>query len=89
MQRAARCGPITFPNYRLVPDTRWLLDLPAGRVGARSAKRHAHGVAMFVLGRKALTRYGYADGASPRTNAPDPGYRPLTRNATFSAYSRC
>ena len=89
VQRAARCGPITFPNYRLVPDTRWLLDVPSARVGARSARRHAHGVAMFVLGTKALKRYGFADGASPRTNVPDPGYAPLVRNRTFSAYASC
>jgi hypothetical protein len=89
VRRAARCGPITFPNYRLVPDTRWLLDLPARRVGARSAKRRRHGVEMFVLGQKALRRYGFADGASPATNAPDPGYAFLTRNRTFAAYSSC
>jgi Dolichyl-phosphate-mannose-protein mannosyltransferase len=39
VRRDMRCGPLTFPNYRLVPDTRWMLDLPAGRVGARSARR--------------------------------------------------
>jgi len=89
VQRAARCGPITYPNYRLVPDTRWLLDVSARRVGARSARRHARGVAIFVLGNKALKRYGYADGASPTTNAPDPGFTPIARNATFSAYARC
>jgi hypothetical protein len=89
VRRAARCGPITYPNYRLVPDTRWQLDIPPSRVGARSAKRHAHGVAMFVLGLKALKRYGFADGASPTTNAPDPGFTLLTRNGTFAAYSSC
>jgi hypothetical protein len=89
VQRAERCGPITFPNYRLVPDTRWLLDIGPGRVGARSARRHAHGVAMFLLGQKALKRYGFADGASPTTNAPDPGYVPLARNRTFAAYESC
>jgi hypothetical protein len=89
VRRASRCGPITFPNYRLVPDTRWLLDVPARRVGARSALRRRHGVAMFVLGQKALRRYGFADGASPSTNAPDPGFARLTRNGTFAAYSSC
>ena len=38
-----RCGPLTFPNYRLVPDTRWMLDLPRERVGARSARRRERG----------------------------------------------
>jgi len=72
-----------------VPDTRWLLDIPARRVGARSAKRRPHGVEMFVLGQRALRRYGFADGASPSTNAPDPGYAPVARNHTFVAYVSC
>jgi hypothetical protein len=89
VQRDLRCGPVTFPNYRLVPDTRWLLDLPAGRVGARSARRRTGGVAMFVLGTKELKRYGFAAGASPSTNVPDPGFVPIARNARFSAYAAC
>ncbi len=31
---ARRCGALTFPTYRLVPDARWHAD---GRIGARSA----------------------------------------------------
>jgi hypothetical protein len=89
VQRDMRCGPITYPNYRLVPDTRWVLDLPARRVGARSAKRHEHGVAMFVIGLKELQRYGFAAGASPTTNAPDPGFSLITHNARFAAYAAC
>jgi hypothetical protein len=83
------CGPLTFPNYRLVPDARWLLDLPAERVGARSARRRATGVAVFVLGEKTLRRYGFADGASPRTNAPDPGFLRGPRRGRFVAYVAC
>ena len=86
---AMRCGPITFPNYRLVPDTRWMLDAPGSAVGARSAKRRARGVAVFTVGRQALRRYGFADGASPLTNVPDPGFKPLVRRGTLSAYSAC
>ena len=80
---------MTFPNYRLVPDTRWLLDLPARRVGARSARRRTRGAAIFVLGEKALKRYGFADGASPSTNVPDPGFVPVARNRRFIAYAAC
>jgi Dolichyl-phosphate-mannose-protein mannosyltransferase len=87
--RDMRCGPITFPNYRLVPDTRWLLDLPARRVGARSARRRTRGVAIFVLGEKELRRFGFAAGASPSTNVPDPGFVPIARNRRFSAYAAC
>jgi hypothetical protein len=89
VQRDLRCGTLTYPNYRLVPDTRWLLDLPARRVGARSARRRARGVAIFVLGTKELKRYGFAAGASPSTNVPDPGFVPIARNARFSAYAAC
>jgi hypothetical protein len=89
VQRDMRCGPITYPNYRLVPDTRWLLDLPARRVGARSARRRSRGVAIFVLGEKELRRFGFAAGASPTTNVPDPGFVPIARNARFSAYAAC
>jgi hypothetical protein len=89
VQRDLRCGPITYPNYRLVPDTRWLLDVPARRVGARSARRRARGVAIFVLGTKELQRYGFAAGASPSTNVPDPGFVPIARNKRFSAYAAC
>ena len=89
VQGALRCGPLTFPNYRLVPDARWLLDLPAERVGARSARRRARGVAVFALGDKPLRRYGFADGASPSTNAPDPGFVRSVRRGRFVAYVSC
>jgi hypothetical protein len=85
--RDRRCGPVTLPNYRLVPDTRWILDSPA--VGARSARRRAHGVALFVNGRKAQERYGFADGASPLTQVPDPGYVIVAHHGTFTAYASC
>jgi dolichyl-phosphate-mannose-protein mannosyltransferase len=89
VQRALACGPLTFPNYRLVPDARWMLDLPASRVGARSARRRERGVAMFVVGRKELERFGFAAGASPSTNVPDPGFIPIARNARYVAYASC
>lgn len=89
VREGMRCGPITFPNYRLVPDTRWMLDLPRERVGARSALRRARGVAIFVVGDKSLRRYGFADGASPLTNAPDPGFVRAVRRGRFVAYVSC
>jgi hypothetical protein len=89
VQRDLRCGTLTFPNYRLVPDARWILDLPRERVGARSALRREHGVAIFAIDRKTLERYGFADGASPSTNVPDPGFVPVARRGRFAAYSAC
>lgn len=89
VREGLRCGPLTFPNYRLVPDARWLLDLPQERVGARSARRRPRGAAVFVLGNKPLRRYGFADGASPSTNAPDPGFVRGERRGRFVAYAAC
>jgi hypothetical protein len=89
VRQGMRCGTLTFPNYRLVPDARWMLDLPPGRVGARSARRRDRGVAIFVVGDKMLRRYGLADGASPTTNVPDPGFVPVARNARYAAYVSC
>jgi hypothetical protein len=82
-----RCGTLTFPTYRLVPDARWHLD--GGSVGARSARRHAYGVEVFALGPKALRRYGLAAGTSTLVNVPDPGYVPVVRHGLLSAYVRC
>jgi hypothetical protein len=89
VRAAMRCGPLTFPNYRLVPDSRWHLDAPRAAIGARSAARHARGVEVFALTRKGLRRLGFAAGASPTTNVPDPGYRRIAVNARFSAYAAC
>jgi hypothetical protein len=89
VRAAMRCGPLTFPNYRLVPDSRWHLDAPRSAIGARSAARHARGVEVFALTRKGLRRLGFAAGASPTTNVPDPGFERIAVNARFSAYAAC
>ena len=39
LRAGLRCGPLSVPNHKLIPDTRWLLDLPRGRVVARTDKR--------------------------------------------------
>ncbi|HEV2769981.1 MAG TPA: glycosyltransferase family 39 protein, partial [Solirubrobacteraceae bacterium] len=89
VRAAVACGPISFPNYRLVPETRWRLGLPAAAVAARSDARPGRGVAVFFAGRRALERYGFADGASPATNAPDPGFSRLARRGSLAAYAAC
>jgi hypothetical protein len=84
-----RCGPVTFPNYRLVPDTRWILDASGTQVSARSFRRRPHGVAMFFVDHKTLVRFGYSAGATRTTNHPDPGYRPVARNRRYAAWVSC
>jgi hypothetical protein len=85
--RARACGPVTLPNYRLTPDTKWILDSEAVR--ARSDVPGASGVALYVNGQKAIKRYGRADGASPRTNVPGESVPVLARHGTFTAYAAC
>ena len=85
-----RCGPIVLPTDRLVPDTRWILDVPRRAVLARTAPgRPPDGVELFVSGARALDRFGFAAGIPPSTNLPSPGYRLLARNRTFDAWVRC
>ena len=83
------CGPVTLPNYRLVPDTRWILDASQKQVGSRSAVSRDSGVALLLLGDKLLRRYGFADGASPKTNAPPDGFIRGERRGSFTAYLGC
>jgi hypothetical protein len=82
-----RCGTLTFPTYRLVPDAKWHLEHAA--IGARSAQRHSTGVEVFALGQKALRRYGFAAGTSPSVNLPSPGFAPATRHGILAAYAHC
>ena len=89
VRRGRACGPVTLPNYRLVPDTRWILDASRRDVGARSARRRAHGVALFYTDAKMLRRFGFAQGASTLTNVPDPGYVLVARNRRYAAYVSC
>jgi hypothetical protein len=84
-----RCGPVTLPNYRLVPDTRWILHATQKQVGSRSAVSRDSGVALLLLGDKLLRRYGFADGASPKTNAPPDGFVRGERRGSFTAYLGC
>lgn len=83
------CGPVTLPNYRLVPDTRWILDATQKQVGSRSAVQREHGVALLLVGEKLLRRYGFADGASPKTNAPPDGFLRGDMRGGFTAYVAC
>jgi hypothetical protein len=82
-----RCGTLTFPTYRLVPDARW--HLRDARIGARSAVRRDRGVEVYALGQKALRRYGFADGTKPTVNLPNPAFDRVASVGLLVAYVRC
>lgn len=87
--RGLRCGSLTFPTYRLVPDARWILDAGAARVRSRAVDRRPGAVAVYITGdAKFERRFGRADGVSRTTNRL-PAARPDLRHGPFVAYVRC
>jgi hypothetical protein len=95
---ARRCGPITVPNHKLIPDTRWLLDAGPGAVLARSSLpafgQHTHGAQIFVSGRDMLmnSTYGpFVPGSrdDARIQVPGPGTVLIDRTPHFVAYASC
>jgi hypothetical protein len=93
--RALRCGPLTAPNHKLVPDSRWILDLPHGRVLARAdprvhARRVARGVGLYVTSRFALFRHAFTNKVDPASiQVPPPGWRRIATSGYVAAYARC
>jgi hypothetical protein len=97
VRAARRCGPISTPNHKLIPDSRWILNASADEVIARSdAKqraRIARGVAIYAVNRTALLRSSFTDGdesAQDTFNSiPMPGFTRLAVTPYYSAYVRC
>jgi hypothetical protein len=97
VRAAARCGPVLVPNHRLIADVRWIMDLPADRVIARSDSAAAAGVrrglAILPARRSTLLRNGFDPvDDSPRDTAnvlPPAGYERIAGSAYYAAYARC
>ncbi|MDP2711837.1 MAG: hypothetical protein Q8O56_11520 [Solirubrobacteraceae bacterium] len=93
VQAGLRCGALTFPTYRLVPDARWLLDADADavrtRAGEGGALRSPGAVAVYIAGdAKFERRFGRADGVSRATNRP-PGAAASAVHGPFRAAVSC
>jgi hypothetical protein len=91
-----RCGAVSVPTHKLIPDVRWVANLGAGRVVARTdpaaaAKRASgRGVAIVVLGRGALARQVFVDtSVDPLANIPPAGFRRVASSQYYAAYVRC
>ena len=103
VREARRCGPVSVPTYKLIPDTRWILDAPERDVIARTETNKAaqtkYGVAIFVLNNRLVNnpaygpyvKYASNTGAhdSPRVQVPQPGFERIAYNNYFAAYARC
>lgn len=88
-----RCGALTFPTYRLVPDARWRLDAGAEQVrtraGAGETVRSRGAVAVYIAGEEKFERrFGRADGVSRATNRPPAG-APTASRGPLRAYVVC
>ena len=91
---ARRCGPVTFPTFRLVPATRWHLNSGERAVRARPAGPPLPaGVAVTVFGDVdgglPFRRYALSGGTLPSNNTPPPGFTSVARTRFFEAFARC
>ena len=97
VKAARRCGPVLTPNHRLIPDVRWIMNLPADQVIARtdtaSATRVHSGLAIVPARRSILLRQGFDPvDDSPQDTAnvlPPAGYVRIAGTAYYAAYARC
>jgi hypothetical protein len=95
VQQNLRCGAVSVPTHKLIPDTRWILDLGEADVVARSdpsasAQRKArYGVAVFPIGRRNVLRTGFAVQTATTTQVPQPGFKRIAIDRYFTAYVRC
>jgi hypothetical protein len=93
-----RCGPLTGPNHKIVPDARWIAGLGDGDVWARAESYRddrdvpiqEKGVAIVVTSRFAIYKHAWTDVADdPRVQLPPPGFRRVKTTRFYAAYVRC
>jgi hypothetical protein len=88
-----RCGPLTFPNHKLVPDSRWVADLPHTRVLARADPKTGaprRGVAVFVTSRFAIFNQALTSPSdSVLVQVPPAGFRRVKVTRFYAAYTAC
>jgi hypothetical protein len=88
-----RCGPLTLPNHKLVPDSRWVSGLPVSRVIARAdpkAHQPRKGVAIVVTSRFAIFNQAWTSPSDdPRVELPPAGFKRVLTSPFYAAYVRC
>jgi hypothetical protein len=88
-----RCGPVSTPNHKIVPDSRWIAHLRDGRVIPRADKKVAQpvrGVALVSTSRFAILQQAWTNPLDdPRIQLPPPGFRRAANSPLYAAYVRC
>jgi hypothetical protein len=93
VQKGLRCGPLYSPNHKLVPDSRWILDLPQKRVipiAQPGSPKPRRGVVLVVTSRFAIFKHAWSnDVDSSLIEVPPPGWRRVATSDFYAAYARC
>jgi hypothetical protein len=93
VQAGLRCGPLTLPNHKLVPDSRWIADLPHEKVIARAdphAGRIEKGIGIYVTSRFALFKHAITnENDSALVQVPPAGFERIKVTSVYSAYVAC
>jgi hypothetical protein len=94
VKAALRCGPLTLPNHKLVPDSRWIADLPYEKVRARAdpelRPQPRKGVGIYVTSRFALFKHSLTSPSdSVLIQSPPPGFERVKVTDYYSAYVAC
>jgi hypothetical protein len=88
-----KCGPLTTPNHKLVPDTRWIADLPYEKVRARADpefKAPRKGVGIYVNSRFGMFRQALSsESDSILIQVPPPGFERVKVTRFYAAYVAC
>ncbi|HEY7829966.1 MAG TPA: hypothetical protein VIC06_05310 [Solirubrobacteraceae bacterium] len=97
-----RCGPLSLPNHKLMPDARWIMNVgPENIVGRSQARvqaaagdttlreRISHGVAIYPTG-EAVFRQAIVDSNdNPLDQVPPRGWAPILTSQYYAVYARC
>jgi hypothetical protein len=93
VQQGLRCGPLTVPNHKLVPDSRWILGMGPDRVIPRAdpdERQPRRGVALVVTSRFAVFKHAWSnDTDSPLIQSPPVGWPRVAVGDFYAAYARC
>lgn len=89
-----RCGTLYLPNHKTIPDARWLTDLPADRVLARTDQfvpdQPTRGVLLITHQRRAIFNQVLFDELQdPSLNLPPAGFDRLVTTKYYTVYAHC
>jgi hypothetical protein len=94
VQAGLRCGPLSVPTHKLLPEARWILDTGERDVLARSdaaqQRRIQRGVALYTTNRSSLLRQALVEKSDdPLDSVPMAGFERAATERYYGAYVRC